>query len=120
MTLWPPRRWPVRRQRQRDRALGAHPDDRDCVRGHDGDPGQRLRRDGTGKHFTAGGLARQRRVQDVTGRMFEVEGGIVRVAEGWAHGPQVDKGAQWDPAELGSVVADLLGKARPAVPVYGA
>ncbi len=58
--------------------------------------------------------------RDVTGRMFEVEGGIVRVAEGWAHGPQVDKGARWDPAELGSVVADLLGKARPAVPVYGA
>jgi NAD(P)-dependent dehydrogenase (short-subunit alcohol dehydrogenase family) len=58
--------------------------------------------------------------RDVTGRMFEVEGGIVRVAEGWAHGPQVDKGARWDPAELGSVVADLLGKARPPVPVYGA
>jgi hypothetical protein len=58
--------------------------------------------------------------RDVTGRMFEVEGGIVRVAEGWAHGPQVDKGARWDPAELGPVVADLLGKARAPVPVYGA
>jgi len=58
--------------------------------------------------------------RDVTGRMFEVEGGIVRVAEGWAHGPQIDKGARWDPAELGPVVADLLGKARPPVPVYGA
>jgi NAD(P)-dependent dehydrogenase (short-subunit alcohol dehydrogenase family) len=58
--------------------------------------------------------------RDVTGKMFEVEGGIVRVAEGWAHGPQVDKGARWDPAELGPVVADLLGKARPPVPVYGA
>src|SRR5258705_959150 len=58
--------------------------------------------------------------RDVTGRMFEVEGGIVRVAEGWAHGPQVDKGARWDPAEMGPVVADLLGKARPSVPVYWA
>lgn len=56
----------------------------------------------------------------VTGKMFEVEGGIVRVAEGWAHGPQVDKGARWDPAELGPVIADLLGKSRPPVPVYGA
>ena len=58
--------------------------------------------------------------RDVTGRMFEVEGGIIRVAEGWAHGPQVDKGARWDPSELGPVVTDLLGKARPPVPVYGA
>ena len=58
--------------------------------------------------------------KDVTGKMFEVEGGIIRVAEGWAHGPQVDNGARWDPAELGTVVSDLLGKARPPVPVYGA
>ncbi len=58
--------------------------------------------------------------REVTGRMFEVEGGLIRVAEGWAHGPQVDKGARWDPAELGPVVADLLAKSRPPVPVYGA
>jgi len=58
--------------------------------------------------------------KDVTGKMFEVEGGIIRVAEGWAHGPQVDKGARWDPAELGPVVTELLAKARPPVPVYGA
>ena len=58
--------------------------------------------------------------RDVTGTVFEVEGGNIRVAEGWAHGPQVDKGARWDPAELGPVVADLLAKARPPVPVYGA
>ncbi|HEY7054256.1 MAG TPA: SDR family oxidoreductase [Mycobacterium sp.] len=56
----------------------------------------------------------------VTGKVFEVEAGLIRVAEGWAHGPQVDKGARWDPAELGPVVADLLAKARPPVPVYGA
>ena len=58
--------------------------------------------------------------RDVTGKVFELEGGIIRIAEGWAHGPQVDKGARWDPAELGTVVGDLLAKARPAVPVYGA
>jgi NAD(P)-dependent dehydrogenase (short-subunit alcohol dehydrogenase family) len=57
--------------------------------------------------------------RDVTGKVFEVEGGLIRVAEGWAFGPQVDKGARWDPAELGPVVADLLAKARPPVPVYG-
>src|ERR671911_2397486 len=53
----------------------------------------------------------------VTGRVFEVEGGRVSVADGWQHGPAVDKGARWDPAELGPVVDDLLAKA-PA-PVYG-
>jgi len=58
--------------------------------------------------------------RDVTGKLFEVEGGVIRVAEGWAHGPQIDKGARWDPAELGPVVASLLGEARPPVGVYGA
>jgi NAD(P)-dependent dehydrogenase (short-subunit alcohol dehydrogenase family) len=58
--------------------------------------------------------------RDVTGKVFEVEGGKIRIAEGWAHGPQIDKGAKWDPAELGPVVSDLLAKARPPVPVYGA
>ncbi|MCX8563041.1 SDR family oxidoreductase [Mycolicibacterium mucogenicum] len=57
--------------------------------------------------------------RDVTGKTFEIEGGKIRIAEGWAHGPEIDKGAKWDPAELGPVVADLLAKARPAVPVYG-
>lgn len=57
---------------------------------------------------------------EITGRVFEVEGGKIRVAEGWAHGPQIDNGARWDPAELGPVVADLLAKSRPPVPVYGA
>ncbi|MCG5431390.1 SDR family oxidoreductase [Mycobacterium sp. MYCO198283] len=57
--------------------------------------------------------------RDVTGRVFELEGGLIRVAEGWAHGPQVDKGARWDPTELGPVVRDLLAKARPPAPVYG-
>jgi NAD(P)-dependent dehydrogenase (short-subunit alcohol dehydrogenase family) len=57
--------------------------------------------------------------RDVTGKVFEVEGGLIRVAEGWAHGPQVDKGAKWDPAELGPVVSDLLSKSRTPVPVYG-
>ncbi|MBY0442860.1 MAG: SDR family oxidoreductase [Mycobacteriaceae bacterium] len=56
---------------------------------------------------------------NVTGTVFEVEGGLIRVAEGWAHGPHVDKGARWDPAELGPVVADLLAKSRTPVPVYG-
>lgn len=56
---------------------------------------------------------------DVTGRVFEVEGGKVSVAQAWRHGPEVDKGARWEPAELGPVVADLLAKAPAPEPVYG-
>ncbi|MBM3673866.1 MAG: SDR family oxidoreductase [Actinobacteria bacterium] len=55
----------------------------------------------------------------VTGRVFEVEGGMVSVADGWQHGPKVDKGARWDPAELGPVVLDLLAQAPTSAPVYG-
>jgi NAD(P)-dependent dehydrogenase (short-subunit alcohol dehydrogenase family) len=56
----------------------------------------------------------------VTGRVFEVEGGIVSVADGWQHGPRMDKGAQWVPGELGAVVRELLDKAPVPAPVYGA
>ena len=58
--------------------------------------------------------------RDVTGRVFEVEGGVVSVAEGWRHGPKRDKGDRWDPAELGPVVRELLAEARDPDPVYGA
>jgi NAD(P)-dependent dehydrogenase (short-subunit alcohol dehydrogenase family) len=56
----------------------------------------------------------------VTGRMFEVEGGRLALAEGWRHGVPVDRGARWDPAELGSVVSELLAKGGTPEPVYGA
>jgi NAD(P)-dependent dehydrogenase (short-subunit alcohol dehydrogenase family) len=54
----------------------------------------------------------------VTGRLFEVEGGKIGVADGWQHGPTADKGARWDAAELGPVVDDLLAKAPAPAPVY--
>jgi hypothetical protein len=57
--------------------------------------------------------------REVTGRVFEVEGGKVSVADGWQHGPAVDKGDRWEPSELGPVVRDLLSKAPPPAPVYG-
>lgn len=58
--------------------------------------------------------------KDVTGRVFEIEGGKVSLADGWQHGPTVDKGDRWDPAELGPVVRELLSKGPPPAPVYGA
>ncbi|MCX0269847.1 SDR family oxidoreductase [Nocardia zapadnayensis] len=56
----------------------------------------------------------------VTGRMFEVEGGRVALAEGWRHGVPVDRGARWNPAELGTVVSELIAKGATPEPVYGA
>jgi len=58
--------------------------------------------------------------KDVTGRVFEIEGGKVSVADGWHHGPARDKGERWAPAELGSVVRELLSELREPDPVYGA
>lgn len=55
----------------------------------------------------------------VTGRVFEVEGGKIGVADGWQHGPTVDKGARWDPADVGPAVRELLAAAPPPAPVYG-
>lgn len=57
--------------------------------------------------------------REVTGRVFEVEGGLVSVADGWQHGPKVDKGERWSPAELGPVVRDLIAQAPAPTPVYG-
>jgi NAD(P)-dependent dehydrogenase (short-subunit alcohol dehydrogenase family) len=50
---------------------------------------------------------------DVTGRVFNVKGGLIGVAETWVAGPTVEKQQRWDPAELGSVVPDLVARARP-------
>ena len=55
----------------------------------------------------------------VTGRMFEVEGGKLSLADGWHHGVSVDKGARWDAADLDPVIADLITRATPPDPVYG-
>jgi NAD(P)-dependent dehydrogenase (short-subunit alcohol dehydrogenase family) len=49
--------------------------------------------------------------EGVTGRIFEVRGGVVGLAEGWTHGPSQRHDRRWDPDELGPVVRDLLAKA---------
>ncbi len=56
----------------------------------------------------------------VTGRVFEVDGGRVSIAQGWRHGTVRDKGSRWAPAELGPVVTELLAEAPVPEPVYGA
>lgn len=56
---------------------------------------------------------------DVTGQVFEVEGGNLSVADGWHHGPARDRHGRWAAAELGPVVRSLLADLRAPDPVYG-
>ncbi len=57
--------------------------------------------------------------RDVTGRVFEVKGGMIGISDGWRDGPTVDKGARWEPDEVGSAVASLIEKAPAAQRVFG-
>jgi hypothetical protein len=50
--------------------------------------------------------------KDVTGRVFEIFGGLIAVAEGWRRGPSIDQEDRWDPAKLGPVVRDLVESAQ--------
>lgn len=55
----------------------------------------------------------------VTGRVFEAEGGKISIADGWRTTQGVDKGAHWQPSEVGDAVKQLLEKEVPAQKVYG-
>ena len=57
--------------------------------------------------------------RDVTGRVFEIAGGMISLADGWRTGPKVDQGKRWEAAEVGAAVHELLAKAVPQQKVYG-
>ncbi len=57
--------------------------------------------------------------KDVTGRVFELAGGTLSVADGWREGPKIEGGRRWQPDEVGAAVHDLLGKALAPQKVYG-
>ncbi len=57
--------------------------------------------------------------RDVSGRIFEVEGGKLSVADGWRTGDPVDKGRLWDVAEIGPAVHELIEKGPTQQKVYG-
>lgn len=56
---------------------------------------------------------------DCSGKVFEVEGGKLSIADGWRTGAVIDKKARWQPAELTDVVGRLIREAPPAQKVYG-
>jgi len=57
---------------------------------------------------------------DVSGRVFEVSGGRLVLSDGWRPAAEVDRGARWDPADVGAAVRSLVGSAADPMPVYGA
>lgn len=58
--------------------------------------------------------------RDVTGQVFELLGGKLRVCLGWTDGPDEDKGARYEAAEIGTVVDRLLARRPAGHPVWGA
>lgn len=56
---------------------------------------------------------------DVTGCVFELEGGKIMLEDGWREGPFVDRGARWNPAEVGEAVERLLAERVPPRKVWG-
>jgi NAD(P)-dependent dehydrogenase (short-subunit alcohol dehydrogenase family) len=56
---------------------------------------------------------------EVTGRVFNVAGGRISVAEGWHAGPTRTKAGRWDPSELGSIIPALVDEARPNASMRG-
>jgi NAD(P)-dependent dehydrogenase (short-subunit alcohol dehydrogenase family) len=57
---------------------------------------------------------------DVSGRVFEVEGGTIGVMDGWQFGPRATLERRWKPEEVGVAVAELITEAPTPAPVYGA
>ncbi len=48
----------------------------------------------------------------ITGRVFDVYGGHIDVAEGWHAGPGVDITDRWSVESLGKIIPDLVSKAK--------
>ena len=57
--------------------------------------------------------------KDVTGCIFELEGGKIMLEDGWREGPVVDKGAKWNPADVGGAVEELLASRTKPRKVWG-
>jgi NAD(P)-dependent dehydrogenase (short-subunit alcohol dehydrogenase family) len=57
--------------------------------------------------------------RDVTGRVFDIKGGRIAIAEGWHLGPQLDIGRRWELHELTPALEPLLSRARENATVDG-
>lgn len=59
------------------------------------------------------------RSKHVTGCVFELEGGKIMIEDGWREGPAIDKGARWNPADVGTAVDRLLADRVPPRAIWG-
>ena len=55
----------------------------------------------------------------ITGRVFNVRGGRISVAEGWHAGPVAEQDGRWDANALGDVVRSLVAGAQPNADMRG-
>ncbi len=60
-----------------------------------------------------------REAAGVTGRVFNVRGDRISVAEGWHAGEEVAAGRRWDPVELGEIIPGLVERAQPNADMSG-
>lgn len=56
---------------------------------------------------------------NITGRVFEAEGGKISIADGWRTTQGVERSGRWEPAEVAGAIDELLNKEVPAQKVYG-
>lgn len=56
---------------------------------------------------------------DVSGQVFELLGGNIRLCLGWTDGPEFDKGSRWDAAGIGDKIYELMRERPKAKPVWG-
>ncbi|MAD46067.1 MAG: short-chain dehydrogenase, partial [Oceanospirillaceae bacterium] len=57
--------------------------------------------------------------KDVTGKVFESEGGKISICDGWRSTKGIDKGDRWLPSEIGGAMQQLIEEAVPAQKVWG-
>jgi NAD(P)-dependent dehydrogenase (short-subunit alcohol dehydrogenase family) len=56
---------------------------------------------------------------EVSGCVFELEGGKIMLENGWREGPMVDNATRWNPSDVGAAVAGLLAERAPPRKVWG-
>lgn len=56
---------------------------------------------------------------DVTGCVFELEGGMIMLEDGWRKGPSVKVDHKWKPAEVGDAVKKLIDERHEPRKVWG-